>query len=114
MKPLMVTISGVASEAVQATIKSIVEALQNRSVNVTGVSLSKIMFQPSSIMNEDVEFMVNELEYSYTKIPNVVYPTTVLSDNGKDEEFYLNALFEEQKISIIINMSSGVITVYED
>ena len=114
MKPLMVTISGVASEAVQATIKSIVEALQSRSVNVTGVSLSKIMFQPSSIMNGDIEFMVNELEYSYAKIPNVVYPTTVLSDNGKDEEFYLNALFEEQKISIIINMSSGVITVYED
>ena len=122
MKPLMITISAFedkddefeVNEAIKETINNLVTALQNRSVTVCAVLQSKIKFYPSTIMREDVEHLVNELEYSYMKIPNVTYPTTALSDTGKDEEYYLNALVDEHKISIIINMSAGLITISKD
>ena len=122
MKHLMITISSSegneedfdVAEAIKETINNLVTALQERSVTVYAVMQSKIKFYPSTIMREDVEYLVNELEYSYMKIPNVTYPTKILSDNGKDEEYYLNALFDEQKISVIINMSAGLITVSKD
>ena len=115
MKKLLVTVSsGTVSEAVRETINALVTALQERSVTLTGIMQSKITFQPSTIMKEDIDFMVNELEYSYAKIPNVTYPTTVMSDNGKDREYYLRAIVEEQKVSVIINVDAGLITVYED
>ena len=118
MKPILVSISSAGQaediDAVKGATQAVVSALQERSVNVTGVLRGKIKFQPSSIMKADVESMVKDLEYSYAKIPNITYPTTKLSDNGKDEEYYLNAIFEEDRVTVIINITSGLITIFKD
>ena len=119
MKPILVCISSAAGsehdiDAVKEATQAVVTALQERSVNVTAVLRGKTKFQPSSIMNADVESMVKDLEYSYAKIPNVTYPTNKLSDNGKDEEYYLNAIFEEDKITVVINITAGLINIFKD
>lgn len=97
----------------QPKINELLEFLVNRGVVVTSVLPLKIMFQPSSLMKQDINALTKELDYSYAPIPNVTYPTKILSDNGKDDEYYLNTTLEDSKLVVVVNATKGIITFSE-
>lgn len=101
-------------DTVMEATRALADALIDKTVNVTAVKRGSIKFQPSSIMHSDVESIVKDLTYKYAKFPNVVFPTTTLSDNGKDEEYYLTTISDEDTISVVINLTSGVIKLSKD
>jgi hypothetical protein len=118
MKELLVSISSAGDEStidsVMEATRAVSDALIERNVNVTAVLRGKIKFQPSSIMHSDIDSMVKELEYNYCKFSGIEFPTKKLSDNGKDEEYYLYTEIEDQKVVIVINITAGVINLTKD
>lgn len=122
MKKLLVCLSSYKSnkqnrktvDSINETNKSLVKALQSRGVIIKSVMPNKIKFHNSTLMKDDVEYLVKNLEYNFNKIPGITYPTNKLSDNGKDEEYYLNGLFEGVKINVSINVTAGIISIFKD
>lgn len=100
-------------EDIRTATNDLVNALHIRGVNVKSNKPGFVKFEPSSLMFSDIKFLTENLDYSYAKFANTTFPTTKLSDNGKDKEFYLNTLskISDTKLTIIINTSAGSISL---
>lgn len=125
MKTLYISISSSSvskSKELSEIAAKLSRRLRNRGVEVTATNQNRIKFKPNSLSAKDVDFLVNEYDYSYAKFRGVdKFPTPLFSSNGKDLEYYLMTLKDEfvegeakgNTVSIRINASSGEIFVTE-
>lgn len=104
MKRLLVCLS---SDNQRMVINEMVAVLTKRGVSIRGITRNTVKFNPSTLMRKDIDYLIENLAFAHLKNQK---STKRLSDNGKDEEFYLTTVQEDQKFMVVINLS-GTITV---
>lgn len=116
MKRLLISISNAnkSNTSIQLATSNLLGFMNKNGITVRSIKNGLIKFDVTTIMKDDIEKLVNEYEYEYTKIPGIQYPTKELSLNGKDEEYYLTSVFDEEKVTAIFNMSQGYVEIVKE